>query len=115
VITCSSCQRPNRSQRGFCGQCGAALQPVCRGCRFVNEGLDKFCGGCGSSIADRLQAVERYPAIVEPSQQLRPLSIIFEPAVAPATFATVVVSPDEGLPSAGITQTNLDRMIGVGS
>jgi hypothetical protein len=104
---------------------------VCRGCRFVNEGHDKFCGGCGSSLDDRVQAtapppIEQPPVRVR--REIRPLSISFDmpSASAPSTpaasmsesdelFAPVAVTPDDGLPSAGITQSDLDRLFGVGS
>lgn len=101
MITCAACQRGNHAHRGYCGRCGVTLQPVCRGCRFVNEVQDTFCGGCGSMLTHEV----RVPA----------------PASAPALdaadeiselFAPVAVTPDEGLPSAGITQGDLDRLFG---
>lgn len=64
MLACASCSTDNRAHRGYCKECGTALQPVCRGCRFVNEGGDKFCGGCGSPLIAGMAAaaMEEMPA-----------------------------------------------------
>ena len=117
MITCSSCQRPNRLHRGYCGQCGVTLQPVCRGCRFVNEGHDRFCGGCGCTLDDRrAQADDRRPA--DPLPRTADASAFAPAAVTPTSeiselFAPVAVTVDEVLPASGITQSDLDRLFGV--
>ncbi|MBA3498820.1 MAG: hypothetical protein M4D80_07700 [Myxococcota bacterium] len=88
---------------------------MCRGCRFVNEGHDKFCGGCGSGLVEH--TLETKP-VGAPK-----LSITFAPppeADAAGSeinelFAPVAVTADDSLPSANITQADLDRLFGVGS
>ncbi len=88
---------------------------MCRGCRFVNEGHDKFCGGCGSGLA-------HHTPTSEPVDAPR-MSITFEPPPpvdAPASeinelFAPVAVTADDSLPSANITQADLDRLFGLSS
>ncbi|MDQ3366984.1 MAG: hypothetical protein M3680_16295 [Myxococcota bacterium] len=79
---------------------------MCRGCRFVNEGHDKFCGGCGSTLgaaapAAMAMAAATVAALAPPSDEMSEL------------FAPVAVTVDEALPSAGITQSDLDRLFGV--
>jgi hypothetical protein len=109
MIACATCQRDNREHRGYCGQCGVTLQPVCRGCRFVNEAHDKFCGGCGSALVGDARgpalsiAVLVAPPLGSEADEIREL------------FAPVAVTPDDSLPSAGITQADLDRLFGVGT
>lgn len=103
MITCSSCQHGNRSHRGYCGQCGVTLQPVCRGCRFVNEALDRFCGGCGSTLGTGVRVAVVAPLVSPAPEALGEMDELFTP---------VAVTPTESLPSAGITQDDLDKLFG---
>jgi hypothetical protein len=104
ALTCGDCERTNAPNRGYCGGCGAVLQPVCRGCRFVNDDGDHYCGGCGNMLA--------IP------------SGIVQPVVARASAPIVAVGNDElaelfvhatpaqaELPQ-NITQGDLDRLFG---
>ncbi|MEJ7600422.1 MAG: zinc ribbon domain-containing protein [Kofleriaceae bacterium] len=105
LVSCSVCQRSNKSHRGYCGGCGSSLQPVCRGCRFVNEVKDRFCGGCGSGLVVEARGAPT------PQQHHEP-----EPTVAgneiSELFVPVIEVPDEVLPAANITQADLDRLFG---
>jgi hypothetical protein len=46
-MNCPACQRPNRDERRYCGECGHSLVRRCDRCEFANTHEDKFCGGCG--------------------------------------------------------------------
>lgn len=103
MITCSSCQRTNRANRGYCGKCGVSLQPVCRGCRFVNEAHDSFCGGCGSTLVTGADTAVAAPVATVAAESTSEMDELFAP---------VAVTPTESLPSAGITQDDLDKLFG---
>ena len=57
-MQCPHCRAENRSDRRFCGECGASLALACPACGFRNEGGEKFCGGCGAPIAASIGASE---------------------------------------------------------
>lgn len=106
MLICSSCDKPNREHRGFCGGCGDMLQAVCRGCRFVNDRGDRFCGGCGSALQPMSVALARHedsPRSALPPAHADELSEL---------FMTSATAPDEVLPAAGITQDDVDRLFG---
>lgn len=112
-LACSACRHRNRSSRGYCGRCGTSLQPVCRGCRFINDATDRFCGGCGNHMV-----VHTQPPMYEPPP-VQALPPTHSPQLAATAseltdlFTPVASSsPDDQLPSAGITQADLDRMFG---
>ncbi len=113
TLTCAGCQRPNRSHRGYCGGCGITLQPVCRGCRFVNEGHDKFCGGCGSTLGDAVRVADAPATTAMPAAAAAAAPVEASTDEMSDLFAPVAVTVDEALPSAGITQSDLDRLFGV--
>ena len=50
-MPCPECRAENRSDRRFCGQCGASLALACPACGFSNEPGERFCGGCGQPLA----------------------------------------------------------------
>src|SRR5262249_38219202 len=50
-MQCPWCQATNREGRRFCGECGAALAPVCPACGFSTAGGGSFGGGGGSPLA----------------------------------------------------------------
>src|SRR5271155_4668470 len=52
-MLCGSCGGNNAEGRGFCGQCGTALQIACAVCGASNRADEKFCGGCGKSLGGR--------------------------------------------------------------
>jgi len=122
-ITCTGCKRKNRAHRGYCGRCGASLQPVCRGCHFVNEAGDVYCGGCGNTLVlhagagaaavppPRMQGLPTPPRPPKPPTPARgpesEVSALFMPAQT--------ASPDDQLPAANITQADLDRLFGGGT
>jgi class 3 adenylate cyclase/tetratricopeptide (TPR) repeat protein len=49
-MRCRACHADNAPDRGFCGQCGAALPVLCRACGFLNGKEIRFCGGCGRRV-----------------------------------------------------------------
>jgi len=55
-VVCVSCGSDNSEGRGFCGQCGAALEVVCRACGAPNRPDHKFCGGCGRALVRQVPA-----------------------------------------------------------
>jgi len=68
----------------------------------VNEPVDMYCGGCGSPLS-RLETRETWTPLASPHvvEDLREL------------FQTgTVASPDDDLPSANITQGDLDKLFG---
>ncbi len=87
------------------------MQPVCRGCHFINDTTDGYCGGCGNMlisheargvVADSSRAaVVATPA---PATHVDEMTELFHPVVSS--------NPDDHLPSAGITQSDLDRLFG---
>ncbi|MGO9450561.1 MAG: protein kinase domain-containing protein [Candidatus Binataceae bacterium] len=52
-MLCGSCGSNNSEGRGFCGQCGTALEIACAVCGASNRADEKFCGGCGKSLGGR--------------------------------------------------------------
>ena len=50
-MQCPQCRAENRSDRRFCGQCGASLALACPSCGFANEPGERFCGGCGQALS----------------------------------------------------------------
>lgn len=144
-ISCLACSADNRSHRGYCRGCGAALAPVCRGCRFINDRGDRFCGGCGLGLRDQLgrSASDSFtepppltnaaPTAAAPARSsaaglpdLVGLPRAAKPPAAPASAALLTgqdelaallaplaaAKPADELPSAGITQADLDRLFG---
>lgn len=108
-LVCSACRHRNRPHRGYCGGCGVSLQPVCRGCRFINDLTDQFCGGCGNMLVSHGVRVPTPALSIVPAGSAAPsadeLNHLFSPVASE--------SPDDHLPSAGITQADLDRLFGV--
>ena len=110
-LACSGCRHRNRGHRAYCGRCGTTLQPICRGCRFINDATDGYCGGCGNMLISH----EGRGTVVDPSR----VAVDSPPAAAAHVdemtdlFHPVVSSnADDHLPSAGITQSDLDRLFG---
>ncbi|MEE8347866.1 MAG: protein kinase, partial [Dehalococcoidia bacterium] len=50
MAVCPSCNHENRSDRKFCGQCGAELAIACAACGTQSEPGERFCGGCGAPL-----------------------------------------------------------------
>lgn len=107
-LGCPACDRSNGAHRGYCGGCGAVLQPVCRGCRFVNDAGDRYCGGCGNQLVTpgvapgiTATAVRVAPAVTDASDELAELFVVSTQAAAE-------------LPQ-NITQGDLDRLFSGGS
>ena len=57
-MKCPGCGHENRSDRRFCGQCGASLAISCPACSFSNDPGEKFCGGCGKPLAGAAPALK---------------------------------------------------------
>jgi class 3 adenylate cyclase/tetratricopeptide (TPR) repeat protein len=58
-MRCGACGQDNRSERRFCGGCGAALAAACARCGFANLPGERFCGGCGGGLEAAAPAGER--------------------------------------------------------
>ena len=106
TLTCATCDHPNGTHRGFCAKCGNQIQLVCRGCRFINGTSDRFCGGCGIYLPGAELRVQPAPAVAPTREAFAAdeLHDLFAPAPAAAA--------EPELPSAGITQSDLDRLFG---
>lgn len=124
-ISCLACHADNRGHRGYCRGCGASLQPVCRGCRFVNDRGDRFCGGCGSELLEPAGRHTAAAPLLSPparSDAGRPRTTPPSPSAntalatshdeLAALLAPLAAKPSDELPSAGITQADLDRLFG---
>jgi len=61
-MLCGSCGSDNSEGRGFCGQCGTALELTCAVCGAKNRADQKFCGGCGKSLGAQLTSPATGPA-----------------------------------------------------
>jgi hypothetical protein len=112
AIACPACDRPNAAHRGYCGGCGAVLQPVCRGCRFVNDGGDVYCGGCGNQLVTPGAAV-----IVSRAASSGPVSAMtMATAMGNDELAELFVAaaPAQAELPQNITQGDLDRLFGGG-
>lgn len=127
LVACAACQAGNRAHRGYCRECGAALAPVCRGCRFVNERGDHFCGGCGSLLVELPAAASQAAAIqaspppgtARPGPAARPArrdeasALLRGDSELAALLAPLEsAAPKDELPSANITQADLDKLFG---
>jgi class 3 adenylate cyclase/tetratricopeptide (TPR) repeat protein len=64
-IACPSCGHGNRSDRGFCTECGTRLERACAACRAPVEPGAKFCSQCGARLGPS-PAVGTAPAISTP-------------------------------------------------
>jgi len=49
-MECPRCRASNRTDRRFCGKCGAPLARPCPACGTPSEDGDTYCGGCGQSL-----------------------------------------------------------------
>ncbi|HEY2411372.1 MAG TPA: pilus assembly protein PilM [Pirellulaceae bacterium] len=50
-VTCCQCQRPNPTEREFCGGCGQPLWDKCPKCGGRCAAEERFCGACGANVA----------------------------------------------------------------
>jgi class 3 adenylate cyclase/tetratricopeptide (TPR) repeat protein len=81
-MVCTNCGSENKSNRRFCGECGASLEIVCPSCGAANDPVDKFCGDCGRA----LDATEPEPSPVPQPHERRFVSILFADLVGFTTF-----------------------------
>lgn len=69
----------------------------------MNEAHDCFCGGCGSTLVTGASNAVASPVVTVATESVSEMDELFTP---------VAVTPDESLPSAGITQDDLDKLFG---
>lgn len=104
-MICPHCQKPNRDQRRFCGDCGTSLTQKCTSCDFVNEAVDRFCGGCGLATQMHVEAAAPMGDAGVPMLSAAELQALL--TEVPAATAPVVT-----LPQGPIGQDDLDRLFG---
>src|SRR6201996_2512476 len=82
-MRCRGCGTENRSQRRFCGQCGAPLELLCPACGADNDPTDRFCGQCGTALVDGAAAAGPAPTV----SQRRLVSVLFADLVGFTTLS----------------------------
>ncbi|WP_455365748.1 adenylate/guanylate cyclase domain-containing protein [Kaarinaea lacus] len=86
-MQCTKCGFENPAGMKFCGQCAAALVPVCLHCKFENPPGFKFCGHCGKPLSAPLKEVGTNrgkspstmpePLASHPQAERRQLTVLF--------------------------------------
>ena len=76
-IACTGCGAKNRTDRKFCGECGAPLPRLCSKCGFANDAGDRFCGGCGAALIVGAATPAQAGAADALEAERRPVTVLF--------------------------------------
>ncbi|MCH8066798.1 MAG: protein kinase, partial [Chloroflexi bacterium] len=52
ALRCSSCNKENPADAGFCNSCGIGLEASCSSCGRTNPPGSGFCNGCGKPLSE---------------------------------------------------------------
>ncbi|MCI0505393.1 MAG: AAA family ATPase [Gammaproteobacteria bacterium] len=102
-MRCTKCGFENPEGMKFCGQCAAALLPVCSHCQFENPVEFKFCGNCGKPLAIKIgnEIINTRPKLSvadtlasHPQAERRQLTVLFCDVVGSAALSEHVDPED---------------------
>ena len=68
-MKCTSCQRDNSDDAGFCSGCGSRLALVCPSCARANASDAAFCSGCGGRLLEAPHTPSPQPSPVIGAQE----------------------------------------------